>query len=257
MSEVHSLARRPMPGEKASVPEGKDDELIDVVAIEKPRAWERQAWETATAFQWFVEFYLPQTTPRGVTEAYRRWRHKKGLNEAQLAAIRQPPGSWKQWAYGTDEKGHPIPGRLTWAQRAAAWDQHLFAISMRDEEELWRGRRRQIREMEFAEGTRLMQRAERMHAAILFERQEFGFVQVGEQRVPQTIIYKPGGWGEREIANATKVASELLRRAADMPVNLVQDDWRKELLRQFPQLDPDEVHGVFVNAFAEYLSSRT
>jgi hypothetical protein len=39
---------------------------------ERPNLWEKQPWESNTAYQNFAEFYLPQPTPRRVLEAYRR-----------------------------------------------------------------------------------------------------------------------------------------------------------------------------------------
>ena len=252
MSDNHALARHPVSDD--------DESPVEVVAVEKPRAWERQEWETATAFQWFSEFYLAQSAPRYVVEAYRRWREQKrpnrGPKEAQLSAIRNPPGSWKQWAYGTDEKGHPIPGRQTWSERAAARDAYLIFVAHKEEEELWRTRRKRIHELEFTTGEKLMERVERMQAKVLFERSEQRVVKVGDQEVPQLIIYSPGDWSERDIASAAKVASELMRRGADLPIGKLEADWRRELAQQFPDLDPDEVQMVFINGLIDLLARR-
>ena len=159
-------------------------------------------------------------------------------------------------AYSIDKKGKLIPGRQTWAERAAARDAYLIFVAHQEEEEMWRARRKRIHELEFTTGEKLMERVERMQAKVLFDRREQRVVKVGDQEVPQLIIYSPGDWSERDIAGAAKIASELMRRGADLPVGKLEADWRRELAPQFPDLDPDEVQMVFINGLIDLLNRR-
>lgn len=79
--------------------------------------WERQEYETDTAFDRFHKYYLAQDPPRSVEEAYRRWKHKSGRNRAG-----KTPGSWTAWAW---PKGENVK---SWPERAAAWDDHLASL---------------------------------------------------------------------------------------------------------------------------------
>ena len=80
---------------------------------------------------------------------------------------------------------------------------------------------------------------------------------VAGQQIPQTIIYQPTRWRERDIALTAKLGSELMRRAADMPAGKPDTDWRAELQRQFPELDPDEVIETIADVLADLLNKRT
>ena len=113
---------------------------------ERRQPWERQDWETATAFARFQCFFLPQEQPRSVVEAYRRYRRSKGATEEQVARIKQVPGTWFRWAYAKDKDGNPIPGAQTWAERAQAYDDHMAALAVQAEE----AERRRILSQRFA-----------------------------------------------------------------------------------------------------------
>jgi hypothetical protein len=129
-------------------------------------------------------------------------------------------------------------------------------LAQKEDEEAWRTRRKRIHELEFAVGEKLMERAARMQAKVLFEQSEHNVIKVGEQEVPQSITYSPGDWSERDIARTAKIASELMRRGVDLPVGKPEADWRRELTQQFPDLDPDEVQIVIVNALLDFLHRR-
>lgn len=104
---------------------------------QQPEPWEMQSWDTTGSFRAFREFYLAQDAPRSVEEAYRRFRARRGVIETQ--AIRAP-GRWQFWSRGYDADGIPIPGALSWKQRAGAWDQHLIEIATAEIEEAWRSK---------------------------------------------------------------------------------------------------------------------
>lgn len=104
---------------------------------QQPEPWEMQSWDTTGSFRAFREFYLAQDAPRSVEEAYRRFRARRGVIETQ--AIRAP-GRWQFWSRGYDADGMPIPGALSWKQRAGAWDQHLAEIATAEIEEAWRSK---------------------------------------------------------------------------------------------------------------------
>lgn len=100
------------------------------MASDAPSLWKRQSWDTSTSFDRFVRFYLPQTPPRSVTEAYRVYRIGRGMNPDKAAALKVPSGSWINWSLGKTPDGVPIEGAKSWAERAAAYDDHLAAVAL-------------------------------------------------------------------------------------------------------------------------------
>jgi len=102
---------------------------------DEPKPWEMQPWDTPRSFRAFREFYLAQDPPRSVSEAYRRSRFKRGIVDPKN---KPASGRWQYWARGQDNNGKPIPGALSWEERAVAWDKHLAAIASAQIEEHWR-----------------------------------------------------------------------------------------------------------------------
>ncbi|MDI6769751.1 MAG: hypothetical protein QMD04_08750 [Anaerolineales bacterium] len=100
-----------------------------------PKPWEMQPWDTPGSFRAFREFYLAQEPPRSVNEAYRRARLKRGILETRSKVA---PGRWQYWSRGQDNDGKPIPGALSWQDRANAWDKHLAEIANAQIEARWR-----------------------------------------------------------------------------------------------------------------------
>jgi len=70
------------------------------------------------------------------------------------------------------------------------------------------------------------------------------------------ITYEPTSWGEREIAAAFKIASNLMRRGAGLsPQNPPSnDDWREQARRD--GFDPDEVERTVYRAILEHSMRR-
>jgi hypothetical protein len=84
--------------------------------------WERQGWETATAFDRFQRYYLVQDPPRSVDEAYRRWWYETYPGRTGDVPNKRRPKAWQQWAWpkGDDTK--------SWEERAQALDDHMAAL---------------------------------------------------------------------------------------------------------------------------------
>lgn len=90
--------------------------------------WERQEYETDTAFHRFHKYYLAQDPPRSVEEAYRQWRNKTHAQRTS-SAQKKADGTWKRWAWPD------VDGAKSWAERAAAWDDHLASLRQAEWEE--------------------------------------------------------------------------------------------------------------------------
>lgn len=98
--------------------------------------WERQNWESGTAFRAFREFYLSQDPPRSIDEAFRRYRRqRRGITEAPN---KRCPGTWRRWSLGIDRDGVKLDENVrTWIERADAWDQHRVDVSNAAIEARW------------------------------------------------------------------------------------------------------------------------
>lgn len=104
-----------------------------------PPLWERQAWDTNTSFDRFTRFFLVQTPPRSVDEAYRRYFSEKNQlppGDTSVAS-KKASGPWQNWSRGQDSAGQPIDGAKSWRVRAAAYDDYLA-----EQDRLTRERRR-------------------------------------------------------------------------------------------------------------------
>jgi hypothetical protein len=235
--------------------EEPEDSYIEVDAHELPPLWEFQSWDTPNSYHRFLEYFLSQKPPRTIIEAYRKFRLATGWTSEKVMSLKNTPGAWYNWAYARDGRGKVIPGAKGWGARAAAYDRYLTHESFRAEAEMWRDRRAKIREQEFDMGQKLIGRAERMLAAVLFEREELkSETSADGKTIIHHHVYKPADWSERDIANFMKIASDLLRRSADMEAKRIGVDWRSELAQQNPSVDPDE---IFENAVASVLARLT
>ena len=85
---------------------------------------------------------------------------------------------------------------------------------------MWAERRKVIAEKEFVIAEKMLARAEEMLATPLFRRTS----------KDGKIIIEPTRWTEADISRISRAASDLARRAANLPNNIVAvDDWRKSL----------------------------
>jgi hypothetical protein len=94
--------------------------------------WQRQPYETDVAFNAFSEYYLVQSPPRQVVEAYNRWR--KGKYGASVEQRKQANGAWNNWANGKTYDGNKPENSYTWQTRARAYDDHLAALRLAEYE---------------------------------------------------------------------------------------------------------------------------
>ena len=111
---------------------------------------------------------------------------------------------------------------------------------MAEEERVWAGRRAALREAEWTAGEALLERARRMMQALLFRKvSEETTTEDGKTFITH-ITYAPANWSERDIASAFKIASDLMRRGADLPPNNPppKADWREQARRA--GFDPDK-----------------
>jgi len=108
--------------------------------------WERQPWDTAASFEAF-QVYLKV---RSVPEAYRTKTGRKAAKNA--------PGYWNLWSVARNYASEPIPGALTWAQRAEAWEDHLHQLELQK----WEQRRLEHKESGWELSKKLKDRVDRM-----------------------------------------------------------------------------------------------
>ncbi len=95
-----------------------------------PAPWQRQPGETSAMFAAF-NCYLALQPPRSVERAFReRYPEKAATKRKESGKILGANGTWHNWATGRTSKGVPIPNMPTWAQRAAALDDHLQALQV-------------------------------------------------------------------------------------------------------------------------------
>jgi hypothetical protein len=159
-----------------------------------PEPWQQQPYESGEAYRRFLEHYLAiPAADRSVVRAYNRYLSDRGMqgNKSNV------PGSWRKLAYASDARGRRIRERLTWAERAAAWDRHLqnmkteaLAAQASAEAEVWAARRLALLETEWAIGSALMQRAEARLNTPLFRRVS----RQSPDGKTQTTVVEPAGW---------------------------------------------------------------
>jgi len=111
-----------------------------VARVDGQRLWEKQEWESHTAWQRFHTYYLSQSAPRSVDAAWRHWKREQ-LEKRYMGATRalqkaleklstqRANGTWRRWAQGRGRDGARLrtaDGKLvpTWAERAEAYDRH-------------------------------------------------------------------------------------------------------------------------------------
>jgi len=190
------------------------------------KPWHRQSGETPTAYARFRDFYLIQDERRSVDQAYRLYyANRHGLDASSKQVKKKTsPGGWRQWSMGNKWDGTPVPGLLSWRERANAWNDHLARL----QEKEWERRRSEVREADWSAGARLRKLAQR----ILDEGPNFLKIQ---RRVvkgePKQVVQADGTTMmvrvDREIVTtaltadlavkATKAASDLQREAAEVP----------------------------------------
>ena len=197
--------------------------------------WERQPYDTPASWVYF-QIYLELDPPRSINEAYRIYRARKGKKTARNQGA---PGHWRELAAGKDWNGQPIDGALTWADRAAAWEDHLAAL----ERQKWVKRRLELKEKEWDVGEKLLERAQEM---LLFP------VAATMTEDEKTIIM-PAKWTMRDIPAVAAAASKIARLAADMATENVSIDWREEA-RKAGIEDPDAIYRRLVEHFQAALA---
>lgn len=187
--------------------------------------WERQDWETATSYARFADYYLSlPPDKRSLRAAYNNYRADQGLGIAPSG----PSGGWQRWEQGLDSRGAPIPGAMSWSERAKAWDFYIAKLKAQElakqaqvEAEKWAKRRIDLLEKEWQVGSTLLDRAQDML------RRGMLFRQVARDG---RVVIEPVKWGERDIAANAKTGSDLARRSAGLPRDTIAvDDWEGQL----------------------------
>lgn len=92
--------------------------------------WERQPWETPTAYDRFLRFYLAQDEPRSVDAAFREWyTQAHGLDSGDEQVKRKSaPGTWRNWSLGRKWNGQPKAESWPWRDRADAYNAHVAEL---------------------------------------------------------------------------------------------------------------------------------
>ncbi len=188
--------------------------------MERP-LWERQPWDTPASFDRFQRYYLSQSPPRSLDEAYRRYRAERPGPQTgcKPATIGRAPGSWRRWARGQDGQRQPIPGAATWEARALAWDDHQAAL----ERQRWETRRREVRVADYQAGQELRELVEK----VLEQTPQF-------IKTTRRLVKGQGSQPDREVitlginleaaVKALELASKLQRLAAGVPPPVFQHD---------------------------------
>ena len=212
-----------------------------------PDPWERQTWESVGAYNRFLDYYLSlPSSERSLRTAYNNYRRDRGMAPARSG----PPGAWQRWSSAHDKYGAPIPGAMSWDERAKAWDFYLaklkaqeLAKQAQEEAGKWAKRRIELLEEEWEVGSALLDRAkEMMSKGALFRK----VARDGR------VVIEPVKWAERDITANAKTGSDLLRRCANMPrETIVVDDWEGQLREQ--GIDPALALQDLVSAIASQM----
>lgn len=115
--------------------------------------WERQPWDTTPSYNAFHKFYLSQDPIRSLDKAYRDYIGRERRASGALIRCCQ---CWRHWSLGRNWKGEALPGALTWAQRAQAFDDHVASQNLAK----WMKRREQARERDWTQAESLRKLAD-------------------------------------------------------------------------------------------------
>lgn len=181
--------------------------------------WERQPWDTKQSWQAF-RIYLLQEQPRSLIKALREYQRSIGREPTRRNTI---PGYWKTWS---SERGE-----LTWAQRAAAYDDYLAE----QEREKWEKRRLELKEQEWEIGSKLLERGQQMLMFPLSMQKKEEVADADGKQVHSVTIIMPAEWKLGDIPKVVQAGSKLARLSADEPTEIV--DWREEARKA--GVDPD------------------
>lgn len=87
-------------------------------------AWDKQPYETDLQFEYFKNYYLSQRNPRTVRQAYRLYLIHEGKLQPNDEFKGTMPGYWQNMSRGDGSRAEKIPGSMSWAVRATAFDNH-------------------------------------------------------------------------------------------------------------------------------------
>ena len=215
----------------SAAPKEKDVEISD----DERRPWDRQPWDTDKSYVAFQECYLSQNPPRTVVECFRRWQEMNNLQLKRNArgSILMNPGFYN-WVHARNSSGQRpagsvYDGALTWAERAAAFDQDVY------DRRLLRYRRERValRDKEFETGNTLLDRAMAMIAT----------------------MPNPNQFTEADIIKHVDVGFKLMRRALGMEERVVATkDWETAL--EDAGIDAQEVFNRTVEQLVEQLETE-
>ena len=153
-------------------------------------------WETQKANR-ALKDYVAMGSGRSLSKLYRRYT-ESSPEKAQSPT--QCLRTLKNWS-----------SRYDWQARLARWDE----LEREGEEEVWRDRRRKIREGEWSQAQTLLDRVEQMLKFPLAQIDRVDKTDADGNPLVITIV-KPVRWSQRDIARFMQVSSELARLAAEM-----------------------------------------
>lgn len=129
--------------------------------------------------------------------------------------------------------------RYRWQDRIAAWAR----MGTEHDEELWRKRQHQLRELEWGQSQRLFERAKQM---LQYPLSQVVKEEGAENKVQ---IIAPAGWSLRDVARFLETASKLGRLSAEMQTERIEIDWREMARRD--GLSPSEVEEFYKRMVAQ------
>lgn len=193
--------------------------------------WERQPWDTETSFSRFQKYYLVQAPPRSLAEAYRLYLQETSKKPARN---QQANGTWNRWYYGQDSTGNPIPGAVGWRDRAAAYDDRIWA------------ERREWHKQQTWELTELaFKRAKDMMTHPLVRQI---VKDVDKDGRPITYIIEPARWTQKDAATLTQTFDKIARLDLGQPTERTAVHGGQDYSHYSDERIKDEIHRLDARA---------
>jgi hypothetical protein len=161
---------------------------------------------TNASYTAFKDFYLPAEEPGRLLKAYQEYRRQKGAKRAS----EKVPGNWSRWSRGRHPtSGEAIPGAVTWAERAAAFDAHVA--------------HEELKQLAAAKARNKQQRMRVLEGALAQLTLVWSQLDFRPKLTPDGRLATPELPSFRDAANATKtILTELRTEYDDIPAQQVE-----------------------------------
>lgn len=172
---------------------------------------------------------MPKATKKSLkVQAWHRWPDESELSYSLFRTYLEM-GEERSLVKVEKESGRSYPliaslsSKYKWSYRAREFDNYLLTIqeqtvekSLRKQAVIFAQRRSIYREREYTLCDALLQQAEEMIQAPLWEQKVVEKTIVNGQEVPTLIIVKPAGWNKTTAGRYVKLAAEILRLNLEM-----------------------------------------